>query len=209
MVAVAHLLRQVDLLLGGEQGDLADLLEVHAHGVVDGEAVHQGIGIDQLLLFDVRDLIQGRVYVVGDLREDVLLAADLDGQHLQRVIDLLHLIAVQVDLVQDLHHLRRIQTAPLLAPGKQVHDLLVGQQDGRRGQGRHHLVRQAGVFLVALRLLILGGVFRPRCKLFLLFCHDCFPPLPFFCLYFSTAASRGSPGRSPCRFSAERSITCM
>ena len=168
-----HFLSQVDLLLRGQQGHLADLLEVHTHRIVNGEAVHQGVGIYQILLLDVGDLVQRRVHVVGHFREDVLLAADLDGQGLKGVVNLLHLVAVQLDLVQDLHHFRRIQAAPLFAPGEQVHDFFICQQDGRRGQLFQRLVRQTGVFLLALRLLILCGAHG---QLFLLFCERRRPP---------------------------------
>ena len=176
-IAGAHLLGQHDLLLRGQERHLADLLEVHAHRIVDGEAVHQGVGVNQLLLLDALDLAERRLHVVGDLRQDVLLTADLNGQGLQGVVELLHLVAVQLDLVQDLHHLRGVQAAPLLPPGEQVHHLFVGHQNGGTGQIGHHLLRELGIFLIGLPLLSLGGgAGNAFGHLILLFCHVCFPP---------------------------------
>ena len=45
----------------------------------------RGVGIYQLLLLDVCDLVHGRLHVVRQLGKNILLAADLDGQSLSLI----------------------------------------------------------------------------------------------------------------------------
>ena len=157
---------QPDLLVAGQQGHLADLLQIHAHRVVDVEAIHQGVGVDQLLLLDLGDLLHGRLHVLGDVVGEIL-GDDVDAQIRQGVIDAVHLVAVQVHGVHHLGQLRRLQAALLLALDKQLPELLVpGQQRRRRALGQlllQGLVRRGLCFLGLLGgglsglLLVVGG----------------------------------------------------
>ena len=212
LVAGGHGLGQDDLLVRVQQGDLADLLEVHADGIVDGEAVDQGVGVHQLLFLHLGDLLGGGL-LVGEVRQDILIVGDVDAESLQRVIDLVHLLALEIQVVQGLHQLAGVQLALLLALGQQVPELLIGGDERRRGQGGDGLLVQGGVLRLLLLLLLRlvgGGQDGVRLglqllgdqvlllRLFLLR-HACFPPLPDF-LYFSMAARRGSSSPAPARF---------
>ena len=99
VVLCVHPGRERDLLVGGEQGHLADLLEVHTHRIVDGEAVHQIIGVDQLLLLDLGDGLQRRLVQIVRLDD----AADVvDAESVERVVDALASVVVEVELVEGL-----------------------------------------------------------------------------------------------------------
>ncbi len=211
LVAGGHGLGQDDLLVRVQQGDLADLLEVHADGIVDGEAVDQGVGVHQLLFLHLGDLLGGGL-LVGEVRQDILIVGDVDAESLQRVVNLVHLLALEIQVVQGLHQLAGVQLALLLALGQQVPKLFIGGDKGRRGQGGDGLLVQGSVsgLLPLLLLRLVGGQDGVRLglqllggqvlllRLFLLR-HACFPPLPDF-LYFSMAARRGSSPPAPARF---------
>ena len=98
-----HLGRQRDLFVGGEQGNLADFLEVHAHRVVDGKAVHQFVGVDQLFFFDLSDGLQRRFIQI--IRFNGFADAHVDAQRLQRIVDAVHLLAFQLHFVKNFHQL--------------------------------------------------------------------------------------------------------
>ena len=210
-----HGLGQDDLLIRVQQGDLADLLQVHADGIVDGEAVDEGVGVHQLLFLHLGDLLGGGL-LVGKIWQDVLIRGDVDVQGLQGVVDLVHLLALEIQVIQGLHQLAGVQLSLLLALGQKVPELFIGGNEGRCGQGGDELLAQGGVpgglllRVLPLRLLLLGGGQdgvrlilqllggQGLLRLFLLR-HACFPPLPDF-LYFSIAARRGSSSPRPLRF---------
>ena len=96
-VALGHAAGDLDLLAGGEQRDLADLLEVHAHRVVDVHALHGGERV-----LDLGDLL---VDVLGDLH----VLDHVDIHFLEVLIDLFDLLLVQIQLLE------------------RIHDLLIGQ----------------------------------------------------------------------------------
>ena len=155
---------QHHLLVSAQQRHTADLLQIHAHRIVDVEAVHQRVGVDQLLLLDLGDLLQGRLDIVVDAGQE-LLGAHLDAQRLQRVVDAVHLLALQIHLVQHVADLAGIQLALLLALGQHVAELFVGHDQRRGGQRGDGLVVQLalvlalGVALGTLGLRIrLGGL---------------------------------------------------
>ena len=160
-VACGHGGGQLDLLLAGQQGHLADLLQIHAHGIVNVEAVHQGVGVYQLLLLDLGDLLHGGLHVLGDVVGEIL-GDDVDAQIRQGVIDAVHLVAVQVHGVHHLGQLRRLQAALLLALDEQLPELLIaGQQSSGRALAElflQGLVVDLVVGLGALRLLV-GSLF--------------------------------------------------
>gem|GEM_PF-6825741 len=117
--ARAHVLGQGDLLLRGEQIDFADLLQIHAHRVIRAEGVHHGVGVHQLLVGDLLHGLQGGLGIVGQLG-DVVLAHGVDAQVLQSVIDLVHLLGVQIHVLQHVQQLGGGQVAFLLAPLDQL-----------------------------------------------------------------------------------------
>ena len=171
LVSGGHGLGQGHFLVGREQRHLADLLQIHADGVVDGEVVDQGVGVYQLLFFHIGDLFGGGL-VVRQLRQQVLVGADVDVQGLQRVVELIHLFAFQIQVVHGLHQLRGLQLALFLALGQQLPQLFIVDEPAGGGQGGHLLVVQAddaGLFgllighdagrLLRLRRLFLGGLF--------------------------------------------------
>ncbi len=103
LVPLGHTHGQRDLLLRGQQGHLADLLEVHAHRVVGGEGVHQRVGIGDLLLGDFLDV--GQILHLGqhvvDGRQRVLAAdVDVHAVLLERLVELADRLPVQVQILQ-------------------------------------------------------------------------------------------------------------
>ena len=62
-------LGQLDLVVGGEQADAPDLLEVHADRVVERDRVHH-LDVDQHLVVDLLDLFEV-LLAVGDLDPDL------------------------------------------------------------------------------------------------------------------------------------------
>ena len=180
LAAGGHNGGQLHLLIGGQQGHLADLLQVHTHGIVNVEAVHQRVGVDQLLLLDLGDLIHsGLAILIGQVGQEIL-AAYLDAQLLQRVVDGVHLLALQVQLVQHVGQLTGIQLALLLTLGKQVAQLLVAVQQRGRRQGRDGLFVQAALGGLLLRRRgLLQKLVRHLLQLLrgvLFFGHVRFPP---------------------------------
>ncbi len=124
-VAGAHVLGQLDLLVGGEQIHLADLLEVHPHRVVDAEGVHQRIGIHHLLLgelLNLVELLQGGHDIVSQLGQ-IVVAHGVDAQVLQGIVDLVHLVALQIQVLQHIHELTGRELAVFLAPLDQLRQL--------------------------------------------------------------------------------------
>ena len=164
--AGAHGGGQLHLLIGGEQGDLADLLQVHADGIVDVEAVHQRVGVDQLLLLDLGDLLHGGLAVLVGQGGQEVLGAYLDAQRLQRVVDRVHLVAVQIHLVQYVGQLAGVQTALLLALDEQVLQLFVGVEQRGGGQGGNgFFVQLAPAGRRMLAIVCLLGIFRGLLRL--------------------------------------------
>ena len=164
-VAGAHGLGQIDLLIRGQQGDLADLLQIHPHRIVDGEAVHQGVGVHQLLFLHLGDLLGGGL-VIRQVRQQRVIGADVDVQCLQGVVELVHLVALQVQIVHGVHQLRGVQLSLFLAAGQQFPQLLVAHQPAGGGQRRHLFVVQPqdagllGLFICQQTGLILHGILR-------------------------------------------------
>ena len=210
---------QHHLFIGIQQRHAADLLQVHADGIVDVEAVHQRVGIHKLLFLDLGDLLQRRLDIVVNAGDE-LLAAHFDAQRLQRVVDAVHLLALQIHLVQHVADLAGVQLALLLALDQHVPQLLVGHDQRRSGQRRDGLVVQLALFLALVVLLglrlglrLLG---RLGLRLFLLVVlgqqgvghflqlllgvrligHVRFPPYRFLSLNVSIANSRGSTPES-------------
>ena len=92
-VSVRHALRDLNLLIRGEQRHFADLFEIHAHRVVDVDALDGG----QRAL-DLRDLL------VDVLRHfDVF--NDVDIQLFEVVVDLFDLLLIELQLLQGIHDL--------------------------------------------------------------------------------------------------------
>ena len=117
----AHVLSQLDLLVGGEQIYLADLLEVHPYRVVDAEGVHQGVGVHDLLLGDLLDLLDR-----GDLIHQfgkIVLSRGVDAHIFHGVVNLIELLALQIHFLQDVHELAGGEFALLFALVQQFRQL--------------------------------------------------------------------------------------
>ena len=180
-VAGGHGRGQLDLLVRRQQGNLADLLEVHAHGVVDVKAVDERVRVDELLLLDLVDLLEGGLAVVGHVREEIL-RPDLDAELLKRVVDVVHLLAVEIHRVEHVGQLARVELALFRALDEQLLELFVGVDELRRGERGDPLFIELLALFLLLRLLlrVLGQQLVGHGLEFLLavvlFTHICFPP---------------------------------
>ena len=126
-------LGELDLVVGGEQADAPDLLEVHAHRVVERDRVHH-LDVEQHLVVDLLDLFEV-LLAVGDLDPDLLEGGE----------DAEDLVGLRVDLGEALEDVVGREVALLLA----LDDQLLGNGD--------QLVFELG--LRSLRSL--GGAPRP------------------------------------------------
>ena len=184
-IAGGHGRGQMNLLIRRQQRHLADLLQVHPHGVVDVEAVHQRVGVHQLLFLDLGDLLQRRLPVIGQVRQE-LIAAHLDAQIRQRIVDAVQLVAVQIHGIHHVRQLAGVQLPGLAALGQQILQFLVCGDEGRRRKGGNGLIVQllAGFGVLFLPL---GGILRQKLVghglqilllqlLIQLLTHACFPP---------------------------------
>ncbi|MPM81054.1 hypothetical protein SDC9_128106 [bioreactor metagenome] len=113
-IAGAHSLCQCDFLVGREQVDLSDFLQVHAHRVVDPEGVHQSAGVHDLLVRDLLDLLDGGHILLHQVRK-IFLAGCVNPQILHDIVDFIHLFAFQIHFLQGVHQLAGRQF-PLLLP---------------------------------------------------------------------------------------------
>ena len=104
LVALQHTLGQLDLLVRRQQVHLADLLQIHAHRIVNGKTVHRN-GLVDLILGDFFHVAE--VFLVEILLQRVLLHGDLHAHLFQRSVELVLLVSVQfqgVDGLVDLLH---------------------------------------------------------------------------------------------------------
>ncbi len=85
-------LGQLDLVGGGQEGDPADLLEVHPDRVVERDRVHH-LDVDQELVVDLLDLFEVLV-AVGDLDPDLF----------EGVEDTEDLLGLRLHLGEGAHH---------------------------------------------------------------------------------------------------------
>ena len=125
LVALGHQLGERALLLRGEQRHLADLLEIHAHGVVRGEGVGHGVGIGELLLgdlLDLLDLLELGHHIVE--RRERIVAGGVDVQTRELFIELLLLLGRELQLLERGEILRR-ELAGLLALFDELLDALL------------------------------------------------------------------------------------
>ena len=161
LIAQRHGLGQLNLLVRGEKRYLADLFQIHPDGIIDGEVIHQGVGVNQLLLFHLGNLRVGGL-VVRQVRQQILIGADIDIQRFQRVIELIHLLAFQIQIIHSLHQLAGVQLALLLALAQQLPQLFIACDQRGGGQGSHDFVVQpvgGGSLLRLLDAVRLGGFF--------------------------------------------------
>ena len=109
LVTLGNAARQLDLLVGGQQAHLTDLLEVHPHRVVQIILCRQLQRIDQLFLFARFMQINGvhihRQRIIGHLQIQ-LRTDDRDAQRVERIVDLLDLLDRQIQLFQLSRQLR-------------------------------------------------------------------------------------------------------
>ena len=218
-VARVHSLGQLDLLLRGQQVDLADLLQIHPYRVIGAEGVHHGVGVHHLLLVDLLHGLQRGICVIGEVG-DIVLAHGIDAQVFQGVIDLVHLIGLQIHVLQDVHQLGGGEVALLLTPLDQLSQLFCA------GDALYHLhdlhlaslhtglhLRSGGLVPVGLLLqdhgysivlgLDQGGIF------FLFGTHGFSSIYAFFSKLLRCAARRRSFSLAPLRLMASARITAM
>ena len=201
LVAERHLPGELDLLLGREQGHLADLLEIHAHRVVGGEIVHQRVGVVEIAVRDLLDLgqILGLGHDLVERREQIVGAdVDVDAALFERLIEFVDDLGVEVQLLEHLELLGR-ELARLLALLQQVVEALL-RRLGRLGGV---LVLLAGGLLRLGRLgdqLRLPGGGEQGVRHFAqflfgvdrVFCH-LYPSYPFVCLSRFCSSLRSVP----------------
>jgi hypothetical protein len=117
-VAALDALGQRDLFLGREQWHLADLLEVHAHGVV-GRRLHREVELGDDLLFGLGLL---------PVRPRRLVALeDVDPEVVEEDEDVVDLVGRQIDVLQRVVHVVGVQVALLAPLGHEVSHLFDGQ----------------------------------------------------------------------------------
>ena len=121
--AIGHPLGQLQFFLLGQQGDLANLFQVHPHRVINAEALRHGVGVYDFFL---RDLLNGLQRGVCPLRHlgNIILSRRVDAQIFQGVVDLVHLLRAQVQALPHVQKLRGGQAALLRAPLNHVCQLL-------------------------------------------------------------------------------------
>ena len=155
LVALRHAHGELDLFLLREQADLADLLEIHAHGVVGRVGIHHAVGFGDLFFGDLIDLLElvecGKELVIVDGRQ--ILADGLDVQLFERIVKPVHLLLREIQPVDDVRDLLERQLSGLLAFFDQVGQALLAG-----------FLRVLRLFLLAaravggLKLVILGNV---------------------------------------------------
>ena len=132
-VAVGHALGQRDLLIRRKQRHFADLLQVHAHGVVGGEAVGQLVGPADLLfrdLFDVRNILHIRQHIVVNGGQHVCgCDVNVDVVLLQGLVEFVDDLPVQIHFLKTFQFLGA-ELSGLLALFDQIVQALL------RGLGR-------------------------------------------------------------------------
>ena len=126
-VAALDALGERDLLFRREQRDLADLAQVHAHGVVagrlDGE-VQLGDALALGLLFRFAGACLGAVRVVHAVGAD-----HVDPEVVEGDVDVVDLLRREVDVGQDFEDVLRGEVALLLALVEQDAYFLYGRED--------------------------------------------------------------------------------
>lgn len=107
LIAGSDALGQLHFLVGGKQLDLADLLQVHPHGIVQGVFRRQVHRVHQVLLRDAGQvhLVPQTVHQVQAVQVGIHLQVQVAADHLdvhgvQPVINFLDLLRAQVQLFQ-------------------------------------------------------------------------------------------------------------
>ena len=105
-IAFRHAFCQIQFLLRSQQGNLSDLLEIHAHRIIRGKAVQQCVGIGYLFggnLFDLTEIVQLRQQIVIQNRHQVAACiVDVNAGLLQLLIELVNRFCIQVQLIQQI-----------------------------------------------------------------------------------------------------------
>jgi predicted RNA-binding protein len=101
-------LRQLDLVVGGEQVDATDLFEVHPHRVVERGRIHH-LDVEQHLVIDLLDVF-----------EVLLAVGDLDPEFLEGRADAEDLVRLGIDLGEALEDVVGGEVALFLALDDQL-----------------------------------------------------------------------------------------
>ncbi len=123
-IALCHTGGKLHFLLGGQQRNATDLLQIHPHRIVNGKTVHRN-GLVDLILGDFFHVVE--VFLVEILLQRVLLHGDLHAHLFQRNVELVLLVSVQLQGVDGLVDLLHGDPTVFLAELQQIvqHLLLV------------------------------------------------------------------------------------
>ena len=107
LIALGDALGQLDLLVGSQQLDLADLLEIHAHRII--QIVFRGKlqRVNELLVVAVGDLVHVHAEIVGHVQLQ-LRAHDLDAHGVKGIVNMLDFLDRQIQLFQLCGQFRRL-----------------------------------------------------------------------------------------------------
>ena len=98
-IALGDALGQLDFLLGSQQLDLTDLLEVHTHQVIQIVFCSKLQRVYKLFLVVVGNLVHVHTKIVGDVQLQ-LRADDLDAHRIKSIVNMLDLLDRQIQLFQ-------------------------------------------------------------------------------------------------------------
>ena len=123
LIALEHLLCQIDLFLRGQQINLTDLLEVHTYRVVDREALGKRRRIYQLFFGHFLDCRCLELFVVVTERYvEHACALNLDALVLEHLVDLIDLVGLKLQRRQRIRNLLEGQFTVLLTSCHQILD---------------------------------------------------------------------------------------
>ena len=218
-VACVHSLGQLDLLLRGQQVDLADFLQIHPHRIIGSEGVHHGVGVHHLLLIDLLHGLQRGICVIGEVG-DIVLTHRIDAQVFQGVIDLVHLIGLKIHVLQYIHQFGGGEVALLFTPLDQLSQLFCAGDALYHLHDLHFASLHAGLHLRSGCLVPIGPFLQDHSHsvvlgldqggIFFLFGTHGFSSIyAFFSKFLRCAARRRSFPLAPLRLMASVRITAM
>ena len=200
-VAGLHGLSQLDLFVKGQQVDLADLLQIHTHGVVDAKGIHQSVGVYDFFLGDLLQFLHRGAGLVAQIGQ-IILTCRLNAQIFQHVVDLIHLLRADIHIFQYVQQFRGGQLALLLAALDQI------AQFFRAGHAFQHL---HNLGLAGADLFTADGNGHVNAGFLLLvllrFTHGLLSSIAFFLFCSRTASSASTP--LTCRLAHSASIISM
>ena len=120
LIARLHLFRQLNLFLRRQQVNLTDLLEVHAHRVINRKALCERLGVLELLLRNLFNCVFGEFLFIIQRNDQRLGALDFYAGLIQILIQLIQLIRLHADRVQRIGHFLQRELALFLTQRQQI-----------------------------------------------------------------------------------------